>query len=193
MSNTLMAVYTSLVRAWLCGLSMLLLGHLVLHLHIHPRVTMAVATFARIRALHSGPLMLRQFQPFGLEFFLGIDGARQLAPYFPARLNLALHLVYPVLGNVAIGTDCTHAGTIRGMDGCFVFLINGILHLVAGKTKLESVSRFHRSIEATPENYTRNEAPAQQRQQRITGARATQRRPQPLPEFCASDIHNLLI
>src|SRR5574343_736577 len=131
---------------------------------VHAFEAVAVAALAGLGLLHPRPFVLGEFQSLGLEFFLGIDGADDLAPYLLARLDLAGHLVHPVLGHVAVRADRANAGAVGVVDGFLVFLVNGVAHLVAGDAEFKGIGGFHGGVESAPEEDAGNETDHQQSQ-----------------------------
>ena len=146
---------------------------------IHAIKAVAIAAFARIVGLHARPLILRQLQPVRLELLRGVDDAGDLAPDFLARLDLADHLVRPVLGHMAIGTDGAHAGAVAVVDGLLVFLIHVVAHLVTADAELQGIGRFHGGVETAPEEHAGEKTDHQQGQQRILCTRSLQHRQKP--------------
>lgn len=155
---------------------------LFLHLAVHALEAVAVAALARARALHALPLVLGQLQALGLELLRRVDGAHELAVEFVGGLDLPRHLVHPVLGHVAVGTDGAHPGAVLVVDGLLVFLIDRVAHLVAGDAELQLVGRFHGGVEAAPEDNAGEESDHQQGQQGIFGAGPAQGGPQAFRE-----------
>src|SRR5450759_5408388 len=149
-SNALVTIDTGL--AFVFGLHVLVIDSLLLHFPAHGFEIVAVTAFARTGLLHAFPFACCQFHPVRFEFFLGIDIARELAPNFLARLDLAQYLVPPVPGHVTVGTDSAHTGTVRIVYGLLVFLVYVIAHFMAANTELQLVRRFHPGIEPAPED-----------------------------------------
>ena len=130
---------------------------------VHRREAVAVAALARVARLHLAPLVGRELHPLRLELLFRVDVAHQLAVELARGLDLAHDLVSPVLGDVAIGAHRTHARPIRVMHRLFVFLEDGIAHLVARRAEFERVGRLHRGVEATPKENAADHSDRQHR------------------------------
>ena len=148
--DALVAIDTGI--ALLHAENVLLAGAFFLIFRFHRGEVMAVTALARVGFLHRVPHIFCQLQALGVEFFRGIDRTQGFMQQLITGLHLAHYLVHPGIGDMAVGTGCAHAAGVGEVDGFGVFLIYVFFHFVAGDTKLEGVSGFHRGIETAPED-----------------------------------------
>ena len=124
---------------------------------IKVRFIVAIATLKRIVLFKTLPFPLRQMQAFCRKFLRRIDHTGYLAPQFLAGLDLANHLVRPLMRHMAVRTRRPHARSIAVMDAFCVRGIHVVFHFVTPNTELLGVGNRHRPVERTHVCNARNE------------------------------------
>ena len=150
--DALVAVDTGI--ALLHGIEVLLASPRLLPLWVHGVPVVAVAAFPRVGALHGVPDPLGQGQPFGVELLGGIHGAQDLVEDLVAGLDLTDHLVDPGTRHMAVGTGGWDAASVGVVHRANVFVVDVVLHLVAGDAELLRVGRLHGPVEPAPDQHT---------------------------------------
>ena len=125
----------------------------LLPLGIHRVPVVAVATFARIGALHRVPHTPRHRQAVFVEFLRRVHGAHQLVIDLVAGLDLAHDFVHPGARYMAIrtrGLDATAVAVVHRAD---VFGVDVFLHLVTRDTEGFGVGDLHAPVESAPKHH----------------------------------------
>ena len=144
--NTFVAIDAAIPR--LLGFRVLLSGSVLLFFKIHGIKLVAITASGRVVILHCPPNMLGQFQTLRFKFFRCVYAANEFVIELAAGFNFTNNLWKPGLGYVTIRTNYAYAGAILIMNRLLIFLVNRLLHLVAGDAELEGVGVLHAQIEA---------------------------------------------
>ena len=107
-----------------------------LQVQIHLVGMVAIAAFQRIGCLHTAPDFLRERGAVRLEFFLGVDHSREVAPKLEGGGHLALDHVNRGTRNVAIRANCADTRAVGIVNGSLIFCVYGVTHLVTADAKL---------------------------------------------------------
>ena len=150
---------------------------LALAREIHRFELVAVAAFQRVVGLEAAPLVVGQLQAVRFEFFARIDGAEDLAPHFLGRLHLARHFAGPFVRHMAVRALGAHTAAVAEVNGALQLRINVVAHFVAAGAELLGIGRFHRRVEAAPEQDARNEGNDHHEAQAQVHGRAAQDAP----------------